>query len=270
MHLGSLTIRRDVLGEIRLLAAAWLIVLALGVVLFVARRMATDVIIAPLDWSSALGVGVATVAAFSLPHVFVMRVVQLQETPFGRIYAVCLQVVTFLWGVAVSLSLDTALAITCLWIPIVAADAMLLFSGSRGLIKRAILVSEDRESRSERMVGFAWKRANPTTSADDESKWRQFMVRRGTESNLEVIEGWQQVHILPGQRTAVIHVVFCPPFSTTPDTIVECLSQPKTRTRVTQVLPHGARLEVKLASAASTEQSLRIGYRATGLAALPA
>ena len=75
---------------------------------------------------------------------------------------------------------------------------------------------------------------------------------------------WGQIRseFLPGQRTAAIHLEFCPPFQRTPVLHVEQVDGPDATVKTTQILPYGARLEVRLAQSGSEDIETRIEFSA--------
>jgi len=75
---------------------------------------------------------------------------------------------------------------------------------------------------------------------------------------------WGQVRsdFHAGQRTASIHLAFCPPFAVNPTLHFEQIEGPEASVKATQVLPYGARLEVRLARTESTPAETRIEFSA--------
>lgn len=75
---------------------------------------------------------------------------------------------------------------------------------------------------------------------------------------------WGQIRseFLPGQRTASIHLEFCPPFQRSPELHVEQVDGADATVKTTQILPYGARLEVRLAQSASECFETRIEFSA--------
>ena len=75
---------------------------------------------------------------------------------------------------------------------------------------------------------------------------------------------WGQIRseFLPGQRTAAIHLEFCPPFQRSPELHVEQVDGPDATVKTTQILPYGARLEVRLAQSGSECFETRIEFSA--------
>jgi hypothetical protein len=75
-------------------------------------------------------------------------------------------------------------------------------------------------------------------------------VQRGMDENSgEYCHGMVRARFVAAQRTETLHVSFCPPFLATPELHVEQIDGPDAQVKITQLLPYGARLEVRLASA---------------------
>lgn len=74
----------------------------------------------------------------------------------------------------------------------------------------------------------------------------QQLTRRRLDDGCEVLEGWLRVELTAGQRHAAAHVAICPPLAGQPVCYAEQSDGPDAQIKVAQVLPHGARLEVKL------------------------
>jgi hypothetical protein len=84
----------------------------------------------------------------------------------------------------------------------------------------------------------------------------QHLVRTRLADGSERLAGWLRVVLAPGQRSANLHVAFCPPFPRSPRISVQQREGPAARVKEGQLLPYGARLDVKLAQAAETATSL--------------
>ena len=95
--------------------------------------------------------------------------------------------------------------------------------------------------------------AHPNLSApvrdeppDDEVT--QKLTRSQAADGSEVLSGWLRVAMAAGQRSANVHLAFCPPFPRIPRVTVEQLEGPQVRIKTVQRLPYGARFDLKLAS----------------------
>ncbi|MEE8451618.1 MAG: hypothetical protein V3R99_06870 [Thermoguttaceae bacterium] len=90
----------------------------------------------------------------------------------------------------------------------------------------------------------------------------QHLTRSRTAEGVEQLSGWLRMPFLAGQRTANIHVAFCPPFAKTPGLEWEQCDGPPVRIKAGQVLPHGARLDLKLAQASETPVAVVLEFAA--------
>ena len=88
----------------------------------------------------------------------------------------------------------------------------------------------------------------------------QQLVYRRTADNKATIEGWVCATFAAGQRTAIVHVAFCPPFAGVPQVEAESLDGPACEIRPTLVLPWGVRWECKLADPATTNMSVVLEF----------
>jgi hypothetical protein len=74
----------------------------------------------------------------------------------------------------------------------------------------------------------------------------QQLTRSTTAEGGDVLSGWLRLDLAPSQRTGNLHVAFCPPFAGTPELTAVQLDGPEARIKIAQLLPYGARLDVKL------------------------
>ncbi len=90
----------------------------------------------------------------------------------------------------------------------------------------------------------------------------QQLVRTQTADGAEQICGRLRIAFAAGQRTGSVHVAFCPPLAATPEVEVEQLDGPPARIKTAQLLPYGARLDLKLAAAADEQTSVLLQFSA--------
>ncbi len=70
---------------------------------------------------------------------------------------------------------------------------------------------------------------------------------RSTDPELgEIIHGKWRARFQMGQRTESIHLSFCPPLAAAPQLEVETVSGPAATTKPSLVVPHGARIDIRL------------------------
>jgi hypothetical protein len=93
----------------------------------------------------------------------------------------------------------------------------------------------------------------------------QQLTRSQAADGVDELSGWLRIAFPAGGRTGSIHVAFCPPFAATPELALEQLDGPEARIKTAQLMPYGARLDLKLAAAADgpTRVLLQFSARTT-------
>ena len=87
----------------------------------------------------------------------------------------------------------------------------------------------------------------------------QQLVRVTDRGGAESMSGLLRANFLAGQRTATVHVAFCPPFSAMPKMEVEQVDGPSGKIKIVQLLPYGARFDIKLLE--NAEEPLDVSLR---------
>jgi len=113
------------------------------------------------------------------------------------------------------------------------------------------------------------KNISPQTHDDTEQNQNdaeeivQQLYRVRDDQGQEIIYGTLRADFKAGQRTAVVHVGFCPPLPHIPQ--IEAESHPGTSARinVVQSLAHGTRLDVRLPAPAEADRHILIDMAAT-------
>jgi membrane protein implicated in regulation of membrane protease activity len=90
---------------------------------------------------------------------------------------------------------------------------------------------------------------------------QQLTRSRGPDGR-ESLTGCLRLAFAPGQRTASAHLAFCPPFPRTPQLAVEQADGPAARIKTAQLLPYGARLDLKLVSASEKPEQVLLEFSA--------
>jgi hypothetical protein len=90
----------------------------------------------------------------------------------------------------------------------------------------------------------------------------QRLTRSRDSAGVDHLSGWLRMPFAAGQRTASIHVAFCPPFGRVPELTVEQADGPTTRIKTAQLLPHGTRLDLKLSRSVDNEESVLLRFSA--------
>ncbi len=90
----------------------------------------------------------------------------------------------------------------------------------------------------------------------------QQLARGRTTDGREWISGWLRVALAAGQRIAHVHVAFCPPLARAPSARLEPKDAPPMEVRASQVLPFGARFDLKLAQPVEEPLDILLEFRA--------
>ncbi|MCE5267202.1 MAG: hypothetical protein LLG00_04895 [Planctomycetaceae bacterium] len=90
----------------------------------------------------------------------------------------------------------------------------------------------------------------------------QQLTRTRADTGAEEIAGWLRTSFAAHQRTASVHVAFCPPLNVAPEVAVEQVDGPDARIKVAQVLAYGVRLDLKLATAMDEPASVLLQFSA--------
>jgi hypothetical protein len=90
----------------------------------------------------------------------------------------------------------------------------------------------------------------------------QQLTRSQAADGTEELFGWIRLPFAVGQRTGCIHVAFCPPLCVTPEVTVEQIEGPDARIKTAQLLPYGARFDLKLAAAAESSTTVVLQFLA--------
>ena len=90
----------------------------------------------------------------------------------------------------------------------------------------------------------------------------QQLTLRTTAEGGQELSGWLRLGLAAGQRSGSLHVAFCPSFGEMPQVQAEAVSGPDCRIKAAQVLPYGARLDVKLDEAAEEDESVLVWFHA--------
>ena len=93
----------------------------------------------------------------------------------------------------------------------------------------------------------------------------QQFTRSETADGVEELCGWLRLPFASGQRTGSVHVAFCPPLRVTPELRVEQIEGPEARIKMAQVLPYGARFDLKLAAAVEEPTAVLLQFTARTL-----
>jgi hypothetical protein len=176
------------------------------------------------------------------------------------------------WGSSLGLAL---LAVGCcypayrnidwlIWLPMLVADQFWrqsFFDAGHPLLHLVDEPEEDFEALST--VSFPYA-SEPTRLPSEEIVQHLYRVRNDDGS--ELIYGTLRADFQSGQRTAVLHIGFCPPLPYLPDIEAEALPGSEARLKIVQALAHGARFNVRLPSTPAEDCHVWIDMAATPVA----
>jgi hypothetical protein len=157
------------------------------------------------------------------------------------------------WGSSLALAM---LAVGCcypanrtsdwlIWLPLLVADQLWRQNFFDAGLPTAPSMKSERQPTNTSEASSAGAAQSPN---HHDIVQQLFRVRE--DQGQEVIYGTLRADFQAGQRTAVIHVGFCPPLEYLPEIEAESLPGQPTRIKVVQALPHGVRLDVRLSTAA--------------------
>lgn len=90
----------------------------------------------------------------------------------------------------------------------------------------------------------------------------QQLTRSRAAGGGETLAGWLRVGLSAGQRSTSVHVAFCPPFARTPKVAIQQLDGPTARIKTVQLLPYGARFDIKLSTVSEAAESMLLQFSA--------
>jgi hypothetical protein len=102
----------------------------------------------------------------------------------------------------------------------------------------------------------------PSSHQPPDTDVLQQLTRSRSASGGETISGWLRVPLVAGQRNSNVHVAFCPPFARTPAVSVQQLEGPQARVKTVQLLPFGARFDLKLQQQADAPTAVLLRFSA--------
>jgi hypothetical protein len=250
--------------------ARWSAVACAGLLLVAAvalawRRLA-GALQTPLSWQCLLWIGILLAAAAAAAHAAWRHSVQRRPLarravlPAGLITSSLLAI-----GGALSIPGTPPLGLVLFWGTVAGEELVVWgprvwrgrFLAARRRGPGASTAAGDRNAVAEGPLGpkMIWGKA---ASADVV----QQQIRSRAADGTEVLCGWLRVPLAAGQRSASVHVAFCPPFPRTPEVAVQQREGPAARIKAVQLLPHGARFDVRLAQPGESAGSVLLEFSA--------
>jgi hypothetical protein len=171
-------------------------------------------------------------------------------------------VATLAFAGAVSLPGTSTTGLVCLWFPVVA--------GELGWLINLLIGKRSARPRSKPVTASALvqPKVSPTPTSSVYTPdlvprvISQHTQRGVTDDARDACFGWVRTDFQAKQRTDNIHLSFCPPFTRTPALVVTQVEGPELQIRAAQVLPYGARLELRLGKSSDLPVSTVVGFTA--------
>jgi hypothetical protein len=255
---GTLAVARPASGLVRGLAIAPAVLLLLAGTAFWWRRLG-GALTTPLPWHGLLAVGLFLAALAALARRAGPALAG-NESAGRRLTLECLVSASVVCvGVALSLPGTGWVGLVLCWAALAAEECwawQLALRPGRAPAGLAAAVGEAPEAGP-------WSPDRPTGDVI------QQIARRRAADGREALSGWLRVPLAAGQRSASVHVAFCPPLQHAPRMTVEQREGPAARIRAVQVLPYGARLDVKLTQPSPTPIELLLEFTAQAAGAEP-
>jgi hypothetical protein len=221
----------DVLRNLTTALNALLLLLALVVV----ERRSAGAFEQPLD-----GVLLVSAVLVAVALAAVVRLPLLGHGPWSRGEGVRLaapSIALLLLGWSLSLPSTSLVSCLLLWTLILGEEAWLWQQVFHPLkLSAEFLPGRLRLGRSGKL----------SPRAIEQDQVTQQLTRLRAADGSDVLQGWLRAPLAAGQRTAHLHVAFCPPFATSPRLEFAQTGGPAARIKQGQLLAYGVRLDVKL------------------------
>jgi hypothetical protein len=243
--------------------------LALAAVFLLARRLAGG-LTAPLPTLLLIGVGLIAATAGWAVHVLSPTGCQTQGAASQAIVAQWLAVLALpIFAIAVSLPGSSTFGLTVLWLIIGGAEIGVWRLRKNKRMGTALLLR--REANLWALAGSSAGRGQAALIDDpfnsslllrEAATATQKLVYHRSADGRASVQGWLRANFVPQQRTAIVHVAFCPAFEQAPSVEAEMVDGPSCEIRPTLVLAWGVRWEVKLDAAAEEPMQVVLVFSA--------
>ena len=252
-------------------------VLALGAALLCWRR-AVGELKSSLDPAALVAVALPVVAMAAIARV--LSRFRSTATPRGtlqRCQAVLLSASVLATGAALSLGGTPPAGLVALWCILIAEEAWAW--RPRGLPGLPAMprwrwprLGPVRVDAPQAVAGHSTARSDERPMVADtppDKTVTQQLTRSQAADGTESLSGWLRIPLALGQRTANVHVAFCPPFPHTPRTMVKQLDGPEARIKTVQLLPYGVRFDLKLREPSESAAAVLLQFSAAAASATP-
>jgi len=112
-------------------------------------------------------------------------------------------------------------------------------------------------------AAFPSRKPGASAGASESGVPLQQITRWRAADGTHTIQATLQAEFEPGNRSATLHVAFCPPFERLPSAEVAAIDESDAAIGVTQLLHNGVQIEVRLPQPAGKNQTVSIELVAT-------
>ena len=233
------------------------VILLLGAGTMWSRR-AASALQQPLDWSGLLLLGAVSAGVGVAARLLARRSL---SSPFDGVLSFGL----LAWGIALSVRGAPAGGLLLFW-GILAGEEVWAWRRVLGLawLRGRFPDRGGSEPAAESPLAPSSRGPVADLHSPPPGEVTQEFVRTRQPDGSERLAGWLRTPLSPGQRTASVHVAFCPPFVRTPKITVAQQEGPPARIKEAQLLPYGARLDLKLAQAADAPATVLLEITVQG------
>jgi hypothetical protein len=252
----SITAARDHRLSTGGLSSAFVGLLACSALVLVWRRFC-GALVNPLPPALLLSSGILAVFSAAGIRFILHRSFNQKATSKGMLVLdIVLSASLLFFAGSLSLPKTSVLSLCVLWLFIAAEEIWAWLPRSKYWRRSTVNKSEHmpllRQKQSGEVVGKNVVAENVT----------QQLTRSIGNDGSEVLSGWLRLDFAAGQRMGNLHVAFCPAFAVTPELTFSQLDGPEARIKIAQLLPYGARLDLKLQSFHSEPANVLVKFSA--------
>jgi hypothetical protein len=215
--------------------------LAAAALLLAVRRLDGALTI-PLSFGGAVLCGIALVVVAAVCRFAAGRAAAEPGNRRDRVLRAVPTIATTAAAAALSLGGTSAAALVGLWLPIAVGESIRLWgrdvAGGAGNWRRII--------------------ARPASSRRICQQVTRFIDAAGRD----VIEGTAVARFSAGQRTASVHLAFCPPFARSPEIACGAAADVAADVKLVQSLAYAARFDVKLSAVSAESLEVPVSFSA--------
>jgi hypothetical protein len=268
-------------AELRRWSAGTLVGLLWCAALLIGWRRLAGTISIPLQPALLLSVGgLVAIAAAGVRLVWRYLPAQPESSRPDRLISLLATAAVLAVGAALSLRGTSTWGLVAFWAMLVGEELWVWrpvgWRSPPGAPEARLLSRLAGVGAAERPAGCHWRDASATRPPAAVSDGLpgddvlQQLTRSQAPDGSEQLSGWLRAPFAEGQRTATVHLAFCPQFARTPELTVEQLDGPEILRINQAVFSFGARLDLKLSAPAEGPLGVLLRFAARSKPPAPA